>query len=154
MVDKDRTKIFWTTKKLIILVISLIVIVLIGIYAIAILLQPPTFEDNLIKAHESGASPNTLISSIEAQDTAEKRLLNASANAGTALANYDFDQNLTSATEKENKINTINSNYQKEIGYENDLTTFRIAYVNGQISAEELKQLTEKVNQQFNNLKT
>ena len=154
MVDKDRTKIFWTTKKLIILVISLIVIVLIGIYAIAILLQPPTFEDNLIKAHESGASPNTLISSIEARDTAEKRLLNASANAGTALANYDFDQNLTSATEKENKINTINSNYQKEIGYENDLTTFRIAYVNGQISAEELKQLTEKVNQQFNNLKT
>ena len=154
MVDKDRTKIFWTTKKLIILVISLIVIVLIGIYAIAILLQPPTFEDNLIKAHESGASPNTLISSIEAQDTAEKRLLNASANAGTALANYDFDQNLTSATEKENKINTINSNYQKEIGYENDLTTFRIAYVNGQISAEELKQLTEKVYQQFNNIKT
>ena len=144
MVDKDRTRIFWTTKKVIILVISLIVIVLIGIYAIAILLQPPTFEDNLIKAHESGASPNTLISSIEAQDTAEKRLLNASANAGTALANYDFDQNLTSATEKENKINTINSNYQKEIGYENDLTTFRIAYVNGQISAEELKQLTER----------
>lgn len=154
MVADDGNKNFWNTRKKILLLVSVIVIILGGAYAIGILLQPPSFEDNLIKAKESGASSTTLIDSIEAQDTAIKRNLNSTAKLGISLAIYNFKQNNTNVTEMENKINTINSNYQKELGYMDNVTAFRIAYVNSQISAEDLKKSTKQIFQQMNNLKT
>lgn len=83
-----------------------------------------------------------------------KRYSNSTAEAGIALANYNFNQNNTNVTEKENTINTINSNYQKELGYLDNLKAFRIAYVNGEISAEDLKKSAEKIYQLMSKLKT
>lgn len=61
MVNDDESKNLWSKQKKILLLVSLIVIILGGAYVIGALLQPPSFEYDLVKAKESGASSNTLI---------------------------------------------------------------------------------------------
>ena len=148
MEDKDGTNIFWTRQKKIILVISLVVIILGGSLAISYLLQPPSFEDNLIKAHESGSDSATLISSIEDHYNAEVRLTDANKDAQIGLAKYEVDSGQLTATDAQNKINTINSNYPKMINNLESIKELEIAYVNGQLSAEDLKKSIEAINQQ------
>jgi len=148
MTAKDEKRNFWTTEKQIILIISLLVIVIVGIYAISILSQPPSFEDTLIKSYESGESQPSLISSIDTYYNAEVNLTNAYTNASIAAANYDFNDGSITATEKENKINSANTYKQEQLGYLVNEKALYISYVNGQISAADLKKAIQNLKNQ------
>ena len=147
LLTKDEKKNFWNTQNQILLLILLIVIVVIGICAVYILSQPPSYEDTLIKAHESGASPTSLISSIETNYNAEVNLTNSLKSSSIAIANYQYSQGDIDGTEKEKKINTSNMEYQKQLSYLDNEKALDISYVNGQMSTEDLKKAIQNLKQ-------
>ena len=113
----------------------------------------PTYEDNLIKASESGASQSVLAASIENHTKVVQDYLAASNRADVSLVEYKYKTGEITVSERDTQVNTLNTKYQENLKDYDSIKAIQIAYINGLTTANELKRTTDSLYQHSTELK-
>jgi len=139
--------------KTIVIGVSLIVALSTGLILYLNDINQPSFEDSLINMDKSGMSQEDLLTEVSERSQLVDRYFHELFRGSEANINVDFKMGALTAIERDMLINNRQKIYQTNVNVYKSIKAYQINYVQGKISAEELKEHTEPLYSQTEYLK-